>query len=371
MPPRSPTRRITLYSAFYPLVQTLLWMDPVEKPARTDLMSSNGKQRTSLVTGGAGFIGSHLVETLIARGDQVVVVDNLSTGRQENLVRVDGDQLTFIAGTVSETIEQLNARDFSEMYHLAAAVGVRLVIEKPIHTIETNVHETSAMLNFAAKHSTPLLIASTSEVYGKSTKSPFAEDDDVMYGPTIFSRWSYACSKAIDEYLALAYHRQHQLPVTIVRFFNTIGPRQVGHYGMVLPRFVAAAIAGETLQVHGDGKQTRCFCDVRDVVRILTKMLSNPKCTGKVLNLGSEHSISIRDLAQLVCDTLGSSSRIEYIPYEQAFGEGFDDLRDRRPDLTRLREATGFQPTIDLEQTIRDLAEDMATREAASMESGV
>ena len=193
----------------------------------------------------------------------------------------------------------------------------------------------------------------------------------MRYGPTSFSRWSYACSKAIDEYLALAYHRQHQLPVTIVRFFNTIGPRQVGHYGMVLPRFVAAAITGETLQVHGDGKQTRCFCDVRDVVRILTKMLSNPKCTGKVLNLGSEHSISIRDLAQLVCDTLGSSSRIEYIPYEQAFGEGFDDLRDRRPDLTRLREATGFQPTIDLEQTIRDLAEDLATREAASMESGV
>lgn len=334
-------------------------------------MSSDGKQVTSLVTGGAGFIGSHLVETLIARGDHVVVVDNLSTGRQENLARVDDAQLTFIAGTVSETVAQLDTRDFSQIYHLAAAVGVRLVIEKPIHTIETNVHETSAMLNFAAKRSTPLLIASTSEVYGKSTKTPFAEDDDVMYGPTIFSRWSYACSKAIDEYLALAYYRQHQLPVTIVRFFNTIGPRQVGHYGMVLPRFVAAAIAGETLQVHGDGKQTRCFCDVRDVVRILTEMLSNPKCTGKVLNLGSEHSISIRDLAQLVCDTLGSSSRIEYIPYEQAFGEGFDDLRDRRPDLTRLREATGFQPTIDLEQTIRDLAEDLAGREAASMESGV
>jgi UDP-glucose 4-epimerase len=284
-------------------------------------------------------------------------VDNLSTGRRTNLARVDPSRCDFIHAGVSEAVKSFEPGSFSEIYHLAAAVGVRLVIEQPIHTIETYVLETSALLNFASRGRTPIMLASTSEVYGKGSKTPFAEDDDVVYGPTIYNRWSYACSKAIDEYLALAYHRQHKLPAVIIRFFNTVGPRQVGEYGMVLPRFVAAALAGNPLQVHGDGRQSRCFCDVRDVVRVLPDVTSNPERAGRVFNLGSDQSIQIHALAQLVVRTLGSSSSIMHVPYTEAFGEGFDDLRDRRPDLTRIRTATGFNPTIPLEQTIRDLAD--------------
>src|SRR5690606_25764296 len=206
--------------------------------------------------------------------------------------------------------------EFAEIYHLAAAVGVRLVIEQAIRTIETNVLETSAILQFASRGATPLLLASSSEVYGKGSKTPFAEDDDVVYGPTIFSRWSYACSKAIDEYLALAHHREHGLPAVIVRFFNTVGPRQVGDYGMVLPRFVAAALAGRPLEVHGDGRQSRCFCDVRDVVGALPRLLAEPACVGRVFNLGSDKPIQIGELAALVRDTLGSTSPIVFVPYD-------------------------------------------------------
>jgi len=241
-------------------------------------MTSAGSPRASLVTGGAGFIGSHLVEHLLARGDSVTVIDNLSTGRLENLDQaVASSRLRVITRDVSSALPSLDPRQFSEMYHLAAAVGVRLVIEEPIRTIETNVHETSAALRFAGEARVPLLLASTSEVYGKSTKTPFSEDDDVTYGPTTLSRWSYACSKAIDEYLALAYHATHHLPVTIVRFFNTVGPRQVGRYGMVLPRFVKAALRNEPLEVHGDGTQSRCFCDARDSVPALATSRRQPK----------------------------------------------------------------------------------------------
>ncbi|MCI0362408.1 MAG: GDP-mannose 4,6-dehydratase, partial [Phycisphaerales bacterium] len=323
-----------------------------------------GSQRVCLVTGGAGFIGSHLVEHLIARGDRVVVVDNLSTGRRSNLADVDPSRVTILEACVSEAVGLFKPGQFSEIYHLAAAVGVRLVVEQPIHTIETNVLETSALLQFAVQSKTPTLLASTSEVYGKGLKTPFAEDDDVVYGPTTLSRWSYACSKAIDEYLALAYHRQNGLPVVVVRFFNTVGPRQVGEYGMVLPRFVSAALWGQPMQVHGDGKQARCFCDVRDVVKVLPRLLGKPTLAGRVYNLGSDQSIQIRALAELVRDTLGSSSPIVHIPYEQAFGPGFDDLRDRKPDLTRIRQAVGFQAVIPLVQTIRDLAEDLQVRAA-------
>jgi UDP-glucose 4-epimerase len=315
--------------------------------------------RVYLVTGGAGFIGSHLVERLVSRGDRVVVVDNLSTGRRSNLAAVDPSRLTFIERDVSEAVGNFSPGEFAGIYHMAAAVGVRLVIEQPIHTIETNVLVTSALLQYAAAANTPTLLASTSEVYGKGSKTPFAEDDDVVYGPTIYSRWSYACSKAIDEYLALAYHRQHGLPVVIVRFFNTVGPRQVGEYGMVLPRFVAAALANEPIHVHGDGKQSRCFCDVRDVVGALPMLLENRTCAGRVLNLGSDRPIEIGALAELVRQTLGSASRIEHVPYAEAFGPDFDDLRDRRPDLTRIRQAIGFSPSIPLTQTILDLAQDM------------
>lgn len=315
--------------------------------------------RRILVTGGAGFIGSHLLEHLTARGDHVTIIDNLSTGRRGNLAHIDPSKLAVVEGTVSEALPSLEPGSFHEIYHLAAAVGVRLVIERPIHTIETNVHETSTILHFAAAKSTPILIASTSEVYGKGVRAPFAEDDDVLYGPTTLSRWSYACSKAIDEYLALAYFHEHRVPAVIVRFFNTVGPRQVGEYGMVLPRFVAAALAGKPLEVHGDGGQSRCFCDVRDSVPALTALVGRPECHGRVFNLGNDASIDILGLAELVKRTLGSASSIVMVPYDQAFGPGFDDLRRRQPDLSRIRAAIGFQPRIPLEQTIRDIAESL------------
>jgi len=316
------------------------------------------------VTGGAGFIGSHLVESLLDRGDHVTVIDDLSTGRHANLAAAESSSsLRFIEATVSDALPTLDPSDFDEIYHLAAAVGVRLVLERPIGTIETNVHETSSILRFATDADTACLIASTSEVYGKGVRSPFREDDDVVYGPTTLRRWSYACSKAIDEYLALAHHAEHGLPVTIVRLFNTVGPRQVGQYGMVLPRFVAAALAGEPLDVHGDGEQSRCFCDVRDVVPALMKLIAEPNARGRVFNLGRDEPISIRSLAESVRRTLGSRSEIRHVSYDEAFGaatkSGFDDLRFRQPDLTRVREAIGFAPRIPLETTILDLAESL------------
>ena len=324
-----------------------------------------GQRRRILVTGGAGFIGSHLIEHLVARGDEVVAVDNLTTGRRENLTSIDAGACRFLEASVSDALPELDPDDFDEIYHLAAAVGVRLVIERPIHTIETNVHETSAVLDFASRsqRGTRLLLASTSEVYGKSTQTPFREDDDVVYGPTIFSRWSYACSKAIDEYLALAHHQEDGLPVIIVRFFNTVGPRQVGRYGMVLPRFVRAALTGEPLRVHGDGQQSRCFCDVRDAVPALPRLLETDDCLGRVFNLGHDTRIAIAELAELVRSTLESGSPIELVPYDEAFGPGFDDLRHRQPDLTRIRDAIGFAPRIPLEQTILDIADDLKRRE--------
>jgi len=329
---------------------------------------TGGGQRVSLVTGGGGFVGSHLVEQLVRRGDRVVVVDDFSTGRRENLDSVDPKHLEVIEGDVARVLDELDPARFGEIYHLAAAVGVRLVIEQPIHTIETNIEGTSAALEFASANGTPMLITSTSEVYGKSTATPFGEDDDVVYGPTTLHRWSYACSKAIDEYLALAWHREHDLPVTIVRLFNTVGPRQVGAYGMVLPRFVSAALAGQTLEVHGDGRQTRCFCDVRDVVRALPETLGNAACHGRVFNLGHDESIEILALAELVVRSLDSASSIQTIPYDEAFGAGFDDLRDRRPDLTRIREAIGFATSIPLEVTIRDLAAALQRQASTSVE---
>lgn len=325
--------------------------------------------RRSLITGGAGFIGSHLVEHLLRRGDEITVIDNFSTGRRGNLEHLTGAAMRVIDGTVSDSLGSLDPGEFSEIYHLAAAVGVRLVLERPIETIETNVHETSSILRFASARSTPILIASTSEVYGKGTKTPFAEDDDVTYGPTIFSRWSYACSKAIDEYLALAWHREQGLPVVIARFFNTVGPRQVGEYGMVLPRFIAAALEGRPLEVHGDGRQSRCFCDVRDVAPALPRLLSASACHGRIFNIGRDSSVEILELARLVKDVLGSESPIVMVPYEEAFAEGFDDLRRRQPDLTRIRAAIGFDPSIPMEQTIRDVAASMNRERAGAVRS--
>lgn len=325
-------------------------------------MGRSSRHRQALVTGGAGFIGSHLTERLLSLGRDVTIIDNLSTGRRRNiepLLRSDPDRVRFIEADVAQAMDDLDPTAFDEIYHLAAAVGVRLVIEQPVHTIRTNVIDALRVLDFAAEASTPILLASTSEVYGKSPKTVFSEEDDVVYGPTTYSRWSYACSKAIDEYLGLAYARQRGLPVVIARFFNTVGPRQVGRYGMVIPRFVEAALAGRTIEVHGDGRQSRCFCDVRDVVQVLPMLLDNPSCRGRVFNVGHDEPIEIIGLAHLVRSTLGSSSEIRLVPYAEALGEGFDDLRHRRPDLTRLRQATGFRPAIPLEQTIRDLAREM------------
>jgi UDP-glucose 4-epimerase len=327
--------------------------------------------RVHLVTGGAGFIGSHLVEHLLARGDRVIVIDDLSTGRRANLGGFDESRMTIIEGTVSEALPGLDPSNLAGIYHLAAAVGVRLVIRQPIGTIETNVGQTSAALEFAAAGRIPILIASTSEVYGKSDRLPFAEQDDVVYGPPSQPRWAYACSKAIDEFLALAHHQQSELPVVVTRFFNIVGPRQVGEYGMVLPRFVTAALAEDPIEVYGDGAQTRSFCDVRDVVVLLPRLLEDPRCAGGVFNVGADEPIEIGALARLVKDTLGSRSPIVHVSYEQAFGPGFDDLRHRQPDLTRLRTMIGFSPAFSLEQTIRDLADALSGSPRPRQESSV
>lgn len=328
---------------------------------QTNTRAADSGRRRVFVTGGAGFIGSHLVDYLLARGDSVTVVDDLSTGRRENLPAAS-PRLRFIEARLSEALPALGpGEQFDQIYHLAAAVGVRLIIEDPIGSIENNVLETSALLRFACGHGpggrpAPTLIASSSEVYGKGSKTPFAEEDDVVYGPTSKSRWSYACGKAIDEYLALAYHARHALPVVVVRFFNTVGPRQVGRYGMVLPNFVTAALRGEDIPVFGDGTQTRCFCDVRDAVETIHRLIETPAAHGRVFNLGSDAPISIDELADTVIAVTGSSSAKRYIGYDEAYAEGFEDLRHRRPDLTRLRSAVDFSPSRTLERTISDLA---------------
>jgi UDP-glucose 4-epimerase len=316
--------------------------------------------RRVLVTGGAGFIGSHLCDALLARGDSVVVVDDLSTGRRENLA-IGHARLRLIESTLGRAIES-GALDvdgaFDEVYHLAAAVGVKLVMDDPIGSIETNVGETSALLRWAQVRvpRARVLVASSSEVYGKSDKPAFNEEDDVVYGPTTKARWSYAFGKALDEHLTLAYAQQRGLAGVVVRLFNTVGPRQVGEYGMVLPRFVASALRNEALVVHGDGAQARCFCDVRDVVPALMKLCATTACAGRVFNVGSDASVSILDLARRVVAVVGSSSVVRTEAYESVYGPGFEDLRRRRPDLARVRAAIGFVPTIELERTIADIA---------------
>lgn len=330
---------------------------------RDGSVNATGRPRRALVTGGAGFIGSHLVERLLSRGDEVVVVDDLSTGARANLP-ASHDRLAFVQGDLREWLHggAREAGAFDEIYHMAAAVGVELVIADPIGSIETNTEQTSALLHYAsggAAGRPAVLVASSSEVYGKSDRVPFHEDDDVVYGPTTATRWSYACSKALDEYLALAHHRHHGLRVVIARLFNTVGPRQVGRYGMVLPRFVAAALGGKPLQVFGDGRQVRCFCDVRDVARGLIDLVHEPAAHGRIFNVGGGSDVSILELAQTVVEVLGSNSGIETVPYDKAYGPGFEDLRRRVPDLTRLREAIQFRPEHDLRSTILAVAEAM------------
>ena len=318
-----------------------------------------------LITGGAGFIGSHLAERLLADGDRVIVLDDLSTGRLENIAHLRKDErFQFVRDSVENesTIGQLMAQ-CNSVYHLAAAVGVRLIIDQPVRTIRSIIHGTEVVLESAMRFGRPVLITSSSEVYGKGSRVPFSEDEDVIVGPTKHSRWCYAYAKGIDEFLGLAYHRQFDLPVTIVRLFNTVGPRQVGMYGMVLPRFVEAALANQPLVVYGDGKQTRCFCHVSDVVSAMIRLNDADRHAGQVFNVGSDEEISIADLARRVITLCGSKSVIEYISYEKAYGQDFDDLSRRVPMLDRVRSAIDFRPGYDLDETIRSVVAEQRTQE--------
>lgn len=309
-----------------------------------------------LITGGAGFIGSHLTRLLLDQGHTVHLLDNLSTGRRENVAELLGDRCRLQVQPVGEAFADFNwLAQFDQVYHLAAAVGVKLIVDDPVHTIETNVLETARVLQGAAAFNIPVLITSSSEVYGKSDRVPFSEEDDVIYGPTVFSRWSYAATKAIDEYLAMAYHRQFDLGTVVVRLFNTVGPRQVGNYGMVIPRFVDAAVKGEPISVYGDGEQSRCFTHVGDVVAAMPKLLANTGCHGRVFNLGSDSEISIGDLAQRVIELADSKSEIVYVPYEEAYTQKFEDLRRRIPNLSRIKEAIDYAPTRDLDAILNEL----------------
>jgi UDP-glucose 4-epimerase len=312
-----------------------------------------------LVTGGAGFIGSHLVERLLNDGISIVVIDDFSTGNLENLRAVKKNpRLKIVRSKISECAELPELAKKSEfIFHLAATVGVELVVKSALHVLEASFLETQLLLRAAAAHRTPLLLTSTSEVYGKSAKPEFGEDDDLLIGPPGQSRWSYACSKLTDEFLALAYAREKNLPVTIARLFNTVGPKQTGRYGMVLPRFIAAANANEPLKVFGDGKQTRCFCLVNDVVEALVRLQDCNKARGEIFNIGGTEEISMLELAQLVVKTLRSKSRIGLIPYDRAYAPGFDDMRRRKPLVEKLERFVKFRPRTTLREIIKVTAE--------------
>ena len=323
----------------------------------TESTESDPKQRSRnvLVTGGAGFIGSHLVDALLMRGDRVTVIDDLSTGQLGNLPR-GNERLEVVKGTVTSSIDSVASR-FDSVYHLAAAVGVKLVVDEPIRTIETNVLETSAILRFASQKTIPILLASSSEVYGKSTAIPMKEDGDLVFGSTMKSRWSYGCSKALDEHLAMAWFRREGLPVRLPRLFNTIGHRQRGGWGMVVPRFVEAALKGNPLIVYGDGSQTRCFCDVHDTVPMLLELMDTEASIGVAVNVGGDETITILELTELIRNTLNSNSKVEHMSMDDVYGEGFEDLQDRQPDLGRLHSMIGHRDRIPLVDTITSIAE--------------
>jgi UDP-glucose 4-epimerase len=311
-----------------------------------------------LITGGAGFIGSHLAERLLDRGDRVVLLDNLSTGSMDNIRHLKShEQMEYHLDNIEN--RQLVAElvdDADAIVHLAAAVGVKLIVESPVRTIETNVNGTQMILEAAAKKRKLVVTASTSEVYGKSTNIPFREDSDLVLGPTTKGRWSYAASKALDEFLALSYWKEKKLPVIVVRFFNTVGPRQTGRYGMVLPNFVKAALDNAPISVYGDGKQSRCFCDVRDTVESLLRLIDSPRAVGEVVNIGNTEEITIEGLAQRVKQRTSSSSVIEFIPYDRAYEPGFEDMMRRVPSVDKLHAITGFRPQTSLNEIIDRVA---------------
>lgn len=319
------------------------------------------------ITGGAGFIGSHLAERLLDRGDRVLVLDDLSTGTMDNIQHLIGRPgFEYRIGSaldlplVTECVDRCDVT-----VHLAAAVGVRLIVERPVHTIETNVGCTETVLDAAAKKQKLVFVASTSEVYGKSGKIPFSEEDDLQLGPTSHSRWAYACSKALDEWLALAYLREKKVPVVVARFFNTVGPRQTGRYGMVLPNFVSQALAGEPITVFGTGTQSRCFGHVFDAVEAILRLIAAPAAVGQVVNVGNDEEVTILQLAERVREATGSNSEIRLVPYNEAYPEGFEDMHRRVPDVRKLERMIGFRPRTPLAQIITDVVADQRARLAA------
>lgn len=321
--------------------------------------------RRVLVTGGAGFIGSHLCEELLGRGAEVVVLDDLSTGSAANLAHLIGaGRLRLLRGSIrrEQDVERAFACDPDVVFHLAAAVGVRLIVERPVDSIETNIRGTETVLACAAQINARTLIASSSEVYGKGLRVPFREDDDLVLGPTTAARWSYGCSKMIDEYLALAYHRAQGLPATVLRFFNTVGPRQTGRYGMVIPRLTEQALAGRELTVYGDGSQTRAFCHVRDTVRMIADLAERAAAVGEVFNVGNDEEISIGDLARRIIARAGSSSTVRHIPFAEAYDANFEDVARRVPTIDKLARLLGYRPGRGIDLIIDDVRESCEER---------
>jgi UDP-glucose 4-epimerase len=312
-----------------------------------------------LVTGGAGFIGSHLAERLLKDGKEVVVVDNLSTGSLENIASFKGDErFEFVQGDIRDRrLMETLAQRCDWIFHLAAAVGVQLIADEPVHTIETNIGGAQTVLEAANKFGRRILLASSSEVYGKSEAVPFREEDDLVLGSTGLSRWAYACSKAIDEFLGLAFHRQYGLPVVIARFFNTIGPRQTGRYGMVVPRFVGRALKNEPLQIYGSGQQTRCFCYVGDLVEAIIGLMKCERAAGGVYNVGSEEEVTVEALADKIIELAGSKSKKQFLSYEIAYGRPIEDMMRRKPSLERIRQAIGWRPNTTLAETLTTIIE--------------
>jgi UDP-glucose 4-epimerase len=318
----------------------------------------------ALITGGAGFIGSHLAEKLLATGCEVVAIDNLSTGSLDNIKHIQNNpRFEFVYDDVRNSeIMHVLIDKCDVVFHLAAAVGVQLIVDNPVHTIETNIHGSEVVLSIANKFRKKILIASTSEVYGKSEAVPFREDDDTVLGSTKFSRWSYACSKAIDEFLGIAYYEQYGLPVIVTRFFNTVGPRQTGRYGMVIPRFVESALKNEPIQIYGTGKQARCFGYVGDVIDAAIALMNCPAAPGRVYNIGSAEEITIENLAKKIIAMTGSKSKLKYISYEQAYGKPFDDMMRRIPCLDRIKQTIGYEPKTSLEDILKSVIEDIKNR---------
>lgn len=316
-----------------------------------------------LITGGAGFIGSHLADKLIADGHEITVIDDLSTGRYANIAHLEGQKnFRLIIDTVLNAVlmEEL-IRETDRVYHMASAVGVRLIMEQPVKTIETIFHGTDTVLKFCSRYRKRVLVPSTSEVYGKGISVPFKEDDDLLTGATDKHRWAYACAKTLDEFLALAHWKETQLPVVVCRLFNTVGPRQTGQYGMVVPRFVHAAIRNEPIEVYGDGTQSRCFGHVADVVEGLIKLIETPACFGTVVNLGNDEEVSINELAKRAIDLTSSTSKVKYMSYDEVYGAGFEDMQRRVPSLEKARAMIGYQPTRTLEDIINDVAGESRT----------